>query len=318
MNFFSQDNKYFHGIGRTLLLFVLSVSVFAIPAAAAPLSLSADEKTLFVEDSHDAEVIAFGKTVVVKERAKGVFTLGGDIVVEGRVDGDVGTIGGSVIQKKDAYIGGDVIVIGGSYKPEAEVPLRDPGKETVMFGVFEEEIRNLTREPATIFAPGFSVAFLAQRALSVLFWFLVSLAVATIAPGAVGRAAARVQLSTLKIAAFGFFSFVVLSIAVIASITFLPNYLSGVFGLMSFFVLMLAYVFGRVTLHVSTGKFIQRHLIPERLHSDALAIFLGVAAWTILLSLPYLWPLALLALFGAGIGLVLTAFPNGETRTGHI
>ena len=45
-------------------------------------------------------------------------SLGGDVIVEGVVEGDVATIGGSVIQKAGSRIGGDVIVLGGTYRSE--------------------------------------------------------------------------------------------------------------------------------------------------------------------------------------------------------
>src|SRR5690606_16246844 len=103
---------------------------------------------MHVGDAPDTDVIAFGKKVVVNKRAKGVFVVGGDVVVDGDVTGDVGVTGGSVIQKKDAFIGGDVIVVGGKYEPELEHPKRGEGKQTVMLGIFEDEIREFTRNPA--------------------------------------------------------------------------------------------------------------------------------------------------------------------------
>ncbi|MBC7899396.1 MAG: hypothetical protein H7070_05030 [Saprospiraceae bacterium] len=278
-------------------------------------TLSADQQTMTVENAPETEVISFGKNVIVKQSAKGVFAFGGDIIIEGRVEGDVGTIGGSVIQKKDAFVGGDVIVIGGSYKPEIQEPLRTEGKETIMIGVFEEEFRSLSQNPSQIFSPSFTPAFFAQRALSILFWFVVSLAFATIAPGAVSRAIARIHLSTLKVIGIGFFALLITTIGVIGSLSFLPNYLSGVLGLMTFVLLLLAYVFGRVALHVSFGKLLQKHFLSERNGSETLAIFIGVVVWTVLLSIPYLWTLALLALFSAGIGLVLTARSTTAWKT---
>ncbi len=269
-----------------------------------------------VDDAHETDVISFGKTVIIKKSAKGVFTFGGDIIIEGRVEGDVGTIGGSIIQKKDAFVGGDVIVIGGSYKPELQEPLRNEGKETIMIGVFEEELRSISQDPSQIFSPNLSLAFFAQRLLSILFWFVVSIGFATIAPGAVGRAIARIHLSTLKVIGVGFFALLVATIGVIGSISFLPNYLSVVFGLMSFVLLMLSFVFGRVALHVSFGKLLQKHFLSEKNQSETLAIFVGVIVWTVLLSIPYLWTFALLALFSAGIGLVLTARSPSVWKTG--
>jgi hypothetical protein len=57
-------------------------------------------------------------------------------------------------------------------------------------------------------------------------------------------------------------------------------------------------------------------LLGGKNNSETLAILIGVVAWTLLLSIPYVWTLALFALFSAGIGLVLTARPqrNWQTR----
>lgn len=184
-----------------------------------------------------------------------------------------------------------------------------------MYAGYEEELRDLSQNPSQILSPTFSLDFFAQRVLSVLFWFIVSLAFATIAPGAVSRAIVRIRLSTLKVIAIGFIIFLVATVGLIASFTILPNYLSAIFGMMAFVLLMLAYVFGRVVLHVSFGKLVQKHLLSESNQSETLAIFLGVVIWTLLLSIPYVWTFALLALFAAGIGLVLTARSPSDWRT---
>jgi hypothetical protein len=176
-----------------------------------------------------------------------------------------------------------------------------------MYAGYEEEIRNLSQNPSSLFSPHFSLAFLAQRILSVLFWFVISLGLATIAPGAVSRAIARFQLSTLKVVAIGALASLVTTVGVVASLNVLPNPLGVIFGMMAFVLLMLAYVFGRVALNVSVGKLLQKHLLGEKNNSEALAILIGVLTWTLLLSIPYVWTLALFTLFATGVGLVLTA-----------
>lgn len=289
--------------GYLALLLLIVLPSFA---AAQPVT-NTEEKTITIESAPDMEVISFAKTVVVKQEAKGVLVFGADVVIEGRVEGDVATIGGSVIQREGAFVGGDVIVVGGKYSPDSQVPLRGENKQTIIFAAYEDELRDMAQNPSKLFAPSFSLAFLAQRIISVLFWFLISLGFTTIAPGAVSRAVARLQLSTAKVIAIGFFSFLGASILLIAGVSFLPNYINAVFGTMAFVILMLAYVFGRVALHVSFGKLIQKHLLSDQNRSEALCILFGVLAWTVLLSIPYLWTFALLALFSAGLGLVLTA-----------
>lgn len=284
------------------LLLICQIAVFSQTQISTP-----DENTLIIDDAPEMEVFSFGKTVIVKKHAKGVLSFGGDVIIEGKVDGEVATVGGSITQKENAEIGGDVIVFGGTYRPESAKPLRTEGRETIVFSVFEQEFRNLTQDPSQIFSPSFSLAFLAQRLLSILFWFIVSLAFTTIAPGAISRAVARFQLSTLKVFAIGFFAFLFTVIIAIGSLSVLPNFLSAIIGLMSFVLLLLAYFFGRVALQVSLGKLLQKQFLSEKSQSETMAIFIGVLIWTILLSVPYIWTFALLALFSAGIGLVLTA-----------
>lgn len=294
------------GLRQTAAVWVIFLLASAVYAVAPEISTSEDQSTVIINDAPDQEVYVIGKSVVVHKRAKGVLAVGGDVVVEGRVEGDVATIGGNVIQRKDAYIGGDIIIFGGSYKPESEDPLREEGKETVMFGVFEDELRDFGKNPMGIFSPSFSVGFLAQRLVLALFWFLISMIMTTVAPGAISRAVARIHLSTLKVSAIGAGIFLGIIILTIAGALLLPNYLSVTLAFMSMLVLLLGYVFGRVALQVSSGKLIQKYLFPDNNRSETLAILAGVLFWTLLLSLPYLWVLALFAVFIVGIGLILT------------
>ncbi len=308
------STKFFHLIrynsfffGAVLAFCFISLSpIFAQPQ----ITTSDDGNTMTIGEAPDMQVIAVAKTVIIKGRVKEVFCWGGDIIVEGRVDGDAAVFGGSIVQKPDAYIGGDVIVLGGTYRPESKAPLREIDKETIMFGVFETELRAFAQDPSTIFAPTLTWSFLAQRILSVLFWFLVTLLVATIAPGAVSRAATRFQLTPLKILGLGFVGFLLATVGTVLIIGFLPEYIAAVVGGMVFVLLMLAYGFGRVAMQVSLGKFLQRQLPGESLRSESIAILIGVVAWSVLLSLPYLWTLALLTLFAAGIGLVISMRSN--------
>jgi hypothetical protein len=291
-------------IGGAIAILLFQFLVFA---QTPNITTTDDQQTLIIEGNADTQVFSFGKNVVVKQQAKEVFVFGGNVTIEGKVDGDVGTIGGSVIQKEGAFIGGDVIVLGGTYQPETQKPLRKAEKETVIIGIFEEELRNFAQNPSAIFSPTLTWGFLAQRIVSILFWFLISFVFTTISPGAVSRAVARFQLSTLKVVAIGFSGFLFTTIGIMLSVAFLPGYLSGIISLMTLILLLLAYVFGRVSLQVTFGKIIQKHFLPENKHSETLAILLGVVAWTIILSIPYFWTIALLLLFSASIGLVFTA-----------
>ena len=289
--------------------------IFLLIAASAlyaqtTVTTQSDEKTVIIGDAKDNEVFSFGKTVIVKEHAKGVLAFGGDIIIEGKVDGDVATIGGSIIQKESAFIGGDVIAFGGVYRPESRNPLRNTGKETIMYAGYEDELRNLTQNPSQLFAPSLTWEFLTQRLILLLLWFIISLGLTTIAPGAVSRAVARFQLSTLKVVAFGMTAFVLTTIGVMLSLGFLPNYIYAIVIFTAFLLFVVSFVFGRVALQVSVGKQIQKRFFQANRQSETLALFIGTFFWTFLLSIPYLWSFALVFLIAASLGLVLTARAN--------
>jgi hypothetical protein len=94
---------------------------------------------------------------------------------------------------------------------------------------------------------------------------------------------------------------------VIAGLSLLPEYISPILGVMGFAIIMLAYGFGRVVLHVHIGKMLQEWLPKAGGRSETLAILFGVLALTIILSLPYVWTIALFLMFSIGTGLVITA-----------
>ncbi|MDQ3633819.1 MAG: polymer-forming cytoskeletal protein [Acidobacteriota bacterium] len=286
-----------HIFGIFIILVFLAVSIFAQTDISQP-----DENTLIINDAPEMKVFAFGKTVIVENRAKGVLSFGGNVIIKGKVDGDVATIGGSVTQEEKAFIGGDVIILGGKYQPEAKNPLRQDGKETIMYAGYEEELRN--------FAPDLSLNFLVQRILSLLFWFLVALGLTTITPNAVSRSVVRFRLSTLKIFGIGALAFTVTTLGVIVSFGFLPGFISAVVGLMAFVLIMLAYVFGRVALQVSVGNWFLKQISPDKKRSETISLFIGAFIWTLLLSIPYVWTAAVFILFTASLGLVLTARPK--------
>lgn len=290
------------------VFFLVSLCVYIADAQSNSTSnISEKDNVVTIDEVSDTEVFAFGKTVVIKKGAKGVLVFGGDIIVEGNIQEEAAVIGGSIYQKENAFIGGDVIVFGGKYQHERVEPLRSPDKETIMYAGYEEELRSLTQHPTQIFSPALTWSYLAQRLLSTLFWFIISLFLTTIASGAISRAVARFQLSTLKIVGIGFLSFATVTLGVITGFSFLPGYLSGIIGLMASLMLILAYVYGRVTLQVSFGKWLQKNLLNEKNHSESVALLLGTFLWTLLTSIPYVGTLAVLMLFAVSLGLVITS-----------
>ena len=270
-----------------------------------------DLPTATIDDVPDADVFAANKNLVIAGTVqKGVLVFGGDVKINGRVEGDVATFGGSIEQTPDSFIGGDVIVIGGGYHHGKTAPNRNPTSQTVIFAGYEEELRAFAQNPALLIAPDFSAVYLAQRVLTVLFWFVVSLIVTTFAPGAIGRAIARLKLSNLRIAVFGSLAMFAATLGVALALRFLPSVLSAAFGVMMLLLLFLVYLFGRVVVHAATGKWLQKMMRPNRKHSESNALLFGAVVWTLLLSIPFIWSAVFVGLFIVSLGLVLTARPK--------
>ncbi|MEA2173630.1 MAG: hypothetical protein QOD00_1222 [Blastocatellia bacterium] len=275
----------------------------------APPASSRDEKApLVIDNVEDGDVFGLGQSVIVRGTVKhGVMAFGGDVVVEGTVIGDVAAIGGSVIQRDGSRIGGDVIVLGGAYHHGKTAPERDASSTTVMYAGYEQELRDLSRNPAVFLTPHWSAVYLGQRVLAVLFWFIASMALTAVTPGAVSRASARLQLNSLRVAAIGLMSSIIIVFGVPACLSMLPTAVGALLGVTALLLLVMAYLFGRVVIHAATGRWLQRQFFKPEKHSESIALLLGAAFWAVVLSLPYVWPLVVAGLLVASLGLSLTA-----------
>lgn len=291
-------------------IFAFLLITAAVHAQTSDNLLPDDQAPLVVDGMREADVFGWGQSIVVRGHVKhGVMAFGGDVIVEGVVEGDVATIGGSIVQREGAQIGGDVIVIGGSYRrsPATTAQGRNPASTSVMFEGFETELRNIMRHPASLLAPQWSLAYLGSRVLGVLFWFIASLVLTAVTPGAISRAMTRLQLTNVRVAIIGFVGSILMTFGVVAGLSVLPTVIGALVGLTALIVLLLAYLFGRVAISAATGQWLQRKLFPEKYRSESIALLTGTIIWAVLLSLPYVWPLVGAGLLVASLGLALTA-----------
>lgn len=287
---------------------LLLTATFAVSAQDQLPPRAENEAPLIVDGVAEGDVFGMGRTVEVRGVVKkGVIAFGGDVIVEGRVEGDVGTIGGSVFQRDGSYIGGDVLVFGGAYHHGTNESERGPEGKTVMYAGYEEELREIMRNPASLLSARWSAAYVGQRLLAVLFWFIASLALTAASPGAVSRAVARLQLTNIRVAVIGFIGAIVCTFGVMACLHVLPTPIGVVIGIMALLLLLIAYIFGRVVIHATTGKWLQRRFIGEGKRSESVTLLIGTAFWTLLLSLPYIWLAVVALLLVTSLGLTLTA-----------
>lgn len=296
-----------------LAIFFLFFLSLIVQAQEIP-DLSKDAKPpVIIEGVNESDVIGIGQSIVIKGTIKkGAIALGGDVIVEGIVDGDVAAIGGSVWQREGSFIGGDVIVLGGAYHHGKTAPGRSATSTTIMYAGYEEEIRNLMRDPKTLVTPHFSFSYFGQRILAILFWFILSLALTAVTPNSIGRAVARLKLSKTRVISIGILAALVSTFGVVYSLHYLPTMISVLLSPLVLILLFLSYIFGRVVIHAATGRWIQRKFLSEGRHPESIALLLGSAFWTIALSLPYIWPLILGVVMATSLGISLTARNRSE------
>ena len=283
-----------------LLLWVL------VLVGAASAQNSANQE-MVITGNNEGTIYGLGNSVRITGTAKEAIALGGDVIVEGTVEGDVATIGGSVIQKSGAHIGGDVMVFGGTYRTEDAHADRKPEAITIMFAGYQQELGDMMRNPTGLFSPRWTPSYLGIRLLVVLFWFVVSLAFTAVMPGTISRGVARLQLTSLRVAAIGLIGMVVVFVGVLLCLRLLPEPISVVIGLLALSLWFVAGLFGRVILYAATGRWLQRKYFPIAKHSEAIALLLGTSFWVLLTSLPYVWPFMAAFILIISFGLALTA-----------
>jgi hypothetical protein len=266
-----------------------------------------DPQARVVDGVVNTTVFGLGQSIRITGSVKeGAIAFGGDVIVEGSVDGDVAAIGGSVIQREGSRIGGDVIVLGGIYHHGKAAPGRDPQSVTIMYAGYEDQLRQLMREPFSVLRPQLSAVFLGTRLLAVLVWFIISLAITAVMPNTVSRAVARLQFSSLRVALIGLVGSVVVTLGVFVSLLILPPVIGAVISIMALLLVVVATLFGRVVIFAATGRWMQRRFLP-RLQSESVILLLGVTFWATLASVPYVWPIVIAGLLVASLGLALTA-----------
>ena len=292
-------------VALVVWLLVLMTAVYAQSSAPA---VPTEEKVVLVNGVTDSTVFGIGNSVRITGIVKqGAMSLGGDVIVEGEVEGDVATIGGSVIQLPGSRIGGDVIVVGGTYRTEGTPINRNSAAVTIMYAGYQEELRDLMRNPTGLFSPKWSPTYFGTRFLVVLFWFIVSLALTAVMPGTISRGVARLQLTSLRVALIGLIGVVVVFFGVMLSLWVMPEPVRVLIGLLALLLLLVASVFGRVILYASTGRWLQRKYVSFGKNSEAVALLLGTGFWVLLTSLPYVWPFMAAFILIISFGLALTA-----------
>ena len=289
--------------GLLLMLLSMLVAIQAQVVASSP-----TDDPYLVDGVSDTMAYGVGRSIKITGTVKnGAIALGGDVIVQGTVEGDVAAIGGSVIQLEGSRIGGDVIVIGGAYKHGNQSPNRSASSTTIMYAGYEQELRNMMRNPTELVAPQWSAKYVGFRILAVLFWFVVSLALTVVMPETISQAVTRLQLTNVRVAIIGVVGAAIIGAGVSFSLHYLPTPISALVGLIASSFVVLVWLFGRVVISAATGRWLQRKFLPVGRNSESVALLLGTSFWIALSSLPYVWPLVVGVMIVTSLGLALTA-----------
>jgi hypothetical protein len=303
-----RDLPWLRNLGSAAALSMCLVFMIGVATAQTPYQPTPNDSPYVVEGTSNTIVYAVGRSLRINGAAKnGAVALGGDVIVQGVVEGDVAAVGGSVIQLEGARIGGDVMVIGGTYRAMDKTPNRNPGAQTIMYAGYEQELGNMVRNPIDLFAPHWSARYIGFRVLAILFWFIVSLGLTAAMPGTISRGIARLQLTSLRVAAIGFLGALAIGPGALLALRYLPTPISVLVGLMALLLILIAGVFGRVIIYAATGRWWQRKLFKRGKNSEAVALLLGTVFWIGLSSLPYVWPIVVSIVLVLSLGLALTA-----------
>ena len=289
------------------LIAALVFLVMAATAQPANEEHRGDPQARVIDGVTNTTVFGMGESIRITGTVKeGAIAFGGDVIVEGAVNGDVAAIGGSVIQREGARIGGDVIVLGGIYHHGKAAPDRDPKSVTIMYAGYEDQLRRVMRDPFSVLHPQMSAVFFGTRLLAILIWFVVALALTAVMPNTISRAVTRLQLTSLRVAVIGLMGSVVITLGVLGSLWLLPSIFGAAISVMALLLALVATVFGRVVIVATTGRWLQRKIWPQ-LQSESVMLLLGVTFWIVLSSIPYVWPFVQAGLLVASLGLALTA-----------
>lgn len=292
-----------------LVAFVIAAILFVVSFAngQTPTGTPGDPTARVIDGVNNGTVFGMGQSIRITGTVKeGAIAFGGDVIVEGTVEGDVASIGGSVVQRKGSRIGGDVIVIGGAYHHDQTEQSRDPKSVTIMYAGYEEQLKQVMREPFTLISPKFSAAFIGIRVLAILFWYLIAVALTAAMPNTVSRAVTRLQLTSLRVALIGLLGSIAITVGVFLCLLILPSVVGAIVALLATLLVIVATLFGRAVISAATGRWLQKRFLPK-LKSESVTLLLGVTFWVVMASLPYVWPIVVAGLLVVSLGLALTA-----------
>lgn len=284
------------------------LSAFSL-ASARPAELPASRGSLVIRpDETVSDVIVRGRQLEVLGRVDGsILVLGSDAIISGRVEGHAAVLGGSLIQEAKGVVGGDVIVIGGTYSRAPEAPSLSPEAQTIVIHEYGDYFREVFQHPwRRLFIPEMTPLYMGQRVLGLLFYFLISLVLIALVPVPLQRAMQILKHSYMSIGVIGLIGMLLAMLGLFLVIRHLPIELAATITLFALLLLFGAYMFGSLAVHLLVGRWVQEWLRRGSDRSNINALLYGMAVFALIFSLPVVGTLAALGLAILSFGVAVT------------
>jgi hypothetical protein len=296
------------------LLFLL---ISCLPVLAQPSAPRSSREPIVIRPGETvSDIVVRGRRLEVLGRVEGsVLVLGSDAVIEGYVKGGVTAIGGTIIQQHGGFIGGDVIVVGGDYQRAADAPSLNPNAQTIVIREYGEALRDTLQHPwRRTLIPQITPLYIGQRVLGLVFYFLIALLLIAIVPTQLTRAIQVLKRSYLSISLIGLIGILLFMVCMLLLIRTLPIEIAASITLFVSLILLGAYFFGSLAVHLLVGRWLQQRLRRGSDRSNVNALLYGMAVFAVLFSIPVIGVLAALGLailsFGIAVTLPLTRTPH--------
>lgn len=276
-----------------LLLLVMAISLNLHPGS----DLKQKKKLTVPEETvYPDSIISLGGEIDVNGVVeKSIVMIGGRLNLDGEVKEDVICFGSDVLVGKNAWIKGELLVIGGNL--DRDTLSRVNGE----FFYFRFDLKKIESTLIPIISDSKTITFL--RILKIIFWLILTLVVLAIFPQKINQALEIFDRNVLKTGMIGlltFFAFLFLLIVFIV-LTFLIIGIPLLLALiMSYFLIL---IFGRTVMFLYIGGKISNTFRATGI-SPSILLLIGVVFYSLLKFLPYAGPLllAIMNIIEIGIG----------------
>jgi len=257
------------------------------------------KKDLILQENEvfDDNIISIGGNIDIKGKVnKSIIIIGGKLRLFGHVEEDLICISSDVKIYKNAFIKGDLFVIGGKLEKDPEMRLQGE------YSYFKFNLKKIETTLLPIISDSRSMTFF--KAAKIILWLILALIIFAIIPKKINHAEEIFEKNMLRIGITGILS--ILAFILLFLVFIILSFV--IIGIPLLFILILFYfaliMFGRTVLLYFIGIKILKTVNIKNVTS-ALFIFVGISFYLMLKFLPVFGPILLIIfnIFEIGIGM---------------